>query len=119
MSVGQSWPGALGPGEERGLEGLLGPSCCEGLTEQVGLGPGREAADRLVTVEVGGKGVALGGGRDDVAQVAVAGSGRRASGSSRGSLLDLGDLHRAVLSQREGGGFGDPGDGEGVVHGAR
>jgi hypothetical protein len=37
----------------------------------LGLGLRRQAADRLVAVEVGGEGVALGGGGNDVAQCAL------------------------------------------------
>jgi hypothetical protein len=68
--------GARNLGVQGGFERCWGPFFGDGLAEQVGLGLGCDAVDRLVTVEIGREGVTLGGGGDDVVQVAVGRAGR-------------------------------------------
>ena len=65
----------LGLGGELGVQLVGRPLLLQGPPHELGLGLGREAADRLVAVEVGGEGVALGGGRDDVVQAPLVGAG--------------------------------------------
>ena len=76
--VVQPWvgSGAGSVGVQGGLERFRGPFFGDGLADEVGLGLGCDAADRLVTVEVGREGVALGGRGDDVVQVAFGRAGR-------------------------------------------
>src|SRR4051794_39317584 len=65
----------LGLGGQLGVQRLGRPALLKGAPDEFGLGLGGQAADRLVAVEVGGEGVALGGGGDDVAQGPLVGAG--------------------------------------------
>src|SRR4051794_20067565 len=64
----------LGLGGELDAQRVGRPVLVQCPPDEFGLGLGRGAADGLVAVEVGGKGVALGGGGDDVAECLLGGA---------------------------------------------